>query len=353
MSLNQTLPAGWECKVDPRTGRFYFVNHVLQTTTWEDPRMQLGNYSQELSYQNKQDPSVAIFEMEERLLKRLAYQFPTVNASTLREILRSSDNNVLHAMEQLTSMGFEKQDTPSIRPALTPKLDPKAAAEVSKPDSSPSTIQPSAKPKLTAAEKQRTRCRMLEQFKDVPATVILLALESVQFDESRAAQLLKNIIHDEKLQETQNAFLKAEAGKDDKTKDEGEPKPPVRKSLKPKSKKDRVMVTKSTWTKEDNVLTHHSAYRTLPKGPDNNNAKGTNKENRIVDVPKAKGSDLTLCKGTDEKLRKGAQSHLLLPHERAEKKGSQCELRVGPQLNLIRGSIYSNLGFGRLSLRAN
>jgi len=35
------MPPGWEAKWDPRIGRWYYVNHSLRTTQWEDPRLQL------------------------------------------------------------------------------------------------------------------------------------------------------------------------------------------------------------------------------------------------------------------------------------------------------------------------
>jgi len=31
------LPAGWECRVDPATGRRFYINLVERTTTWELP----------------------------------------------------------------------------------------------------------------------------------------------------------------------------------------------------------------------------------------------------------------------------------------------------------------------------
>lgn len=34
------MPPGWEAKWDPRIGRWYYVNHSLRTTQWEDPRLQ-------------------------------------------------------------------------------------------------------------------------------------------------------------------------------------------------------------------------------------------------------------------------------------------------------------------------
>ncbi|XP_077532032.1 uncharacterized protein LOC144144453 [Haemaphysalis longicornis] len=51
----ETLPSGWECRFDPRTGRNYFINHREQTTTWEDPRLrypqlQQGSYAKYYLY---------------------------------------------------------------------------------------------------------------------------------------------------------------------------------------------------------------------------------------------------------------------------------------------------------------
>ncbi|XP_064458719.1 uncharacterized protein LOC135369038 isoform X2 [Ornithodoros turicata] len=42
----ETLPSGWECRFDPRTGRNYFINHREHTTTWEDPRLRYPQLQQ-------------------------------------------------------------------------------------------------------------------------------------------------------------------------------------------------------------------------------------------------------------------------------------------------------------------
>lgn len=34
------LPQGWEMKVDPGSGRPFFIDHKTRTTSWEDPRTQ-------------------------------------------------------------------------------------------------------------------------------------------------------------------------------------------------------------------------------------------------------------------------------------------------------------------------
>ncbi|XP_055939534.1 uncharacterized protein LOC129969136 isoform X2 [Argiope bruennichi] len=42
----ESLPPGWECRFDPRTGRHYFLNHVEHITTWEDPRLRPSTLQQ-------------------------------------------------------------------------------------------------------------------------------------------------------------------------------------------------------------------------------------------------------------------------------------------------------------------
>ncbi|KAJ7323407.1 negative regulation of protein targeting to mitochondrion [Desmophyllum pertusum] len=39
------LPQGWEMKVDPGSGRPFFIDHKTRTTSWEDPRTQQKLYS--------------------------------------------------------------------------------------------------------------------------------------------------------------------------------------------------------------------------------------------------------------------------------------------------------------------
>ena len=35
-----SLPPGWEMKIDPSTGRPFFIDHNTRNTTWNDPRTQ-------------------------------------------------------------------------------------------------------------------------------------------------------------------------------------------------------------------------------------------------------------------------------------------------------------------------
>ena len=38
LSSEKPLDAGWERKYDPKTNKFFFVNHNDKTTQWNDPR---------------------------------------------------------------------------------------------------------------------------------------------------------------------------------------------------------------------------------------------------------------------------------------------------------------------------
>lgn len=36
--VNEPLPPGWAQQFDENTGRYFFVDHNMKTTTWDDPR---------------------------------------------------------------------------------------------------------------------------------------------------------------------------------------------------------------------------------------------------------------------------------------------------------------------------
>jgi E3 ubiquitin-protein ligase NEDD4 len=36
---NSSLPPGWEIRIDPHSGRTYFLDHNTKTTSWNDPRV--------------------------------------------------------------------------------------------------------------------------------------------------------------------------------------------------------------------------------------------------------------------------------------------------------------------------
>jgi len=62
--MSDGLPPGWDAKWDPRLGRWYYVNHSLRTTQWEDPRLQFGN-SQPDTQQKLIDEAKQLFNSDD------------------------------------------------------------------------------------------------------------------------------------------------------------------------------------------------------------------------------------------------------------------------------------------------
>tara|TARA_R110002050_G_scaffold9023_2_gene32111 strand:+ start:144 stop:395 length:252 start_codon:yes stop_codon:yes gene_type:complete len=57
--LSAALPSGWELAEDSK-GRKYYINHITQETTWDDPREQLkkSSYTPSSSVANGVSPAV-------------------------------------------------------------------------------------------------------------------------------------------------------------------------------------------------------------------------------------------------------------------------------------------------------
>ncbi|XP_055847200.1 uncharacterized protein LOC129912792 isoform X1 [Episyrphus balteatus] len=98
--------------------------------------------------------------------------FPKADETLLLDILANSDNNVQKASETLIAMGYVKRDE-----------------ECNK-------IIPLRPMVYTEEEKNQMKIRLQEKFKEIAERIISMALESVNYSEDRATQILQ-IVHDE------------------------------------------------------------------------------------------------------------------------------------------------------------
>ncbi|PSN52977.1 hypothetical protein C0J52_01127 [Blattella germanica] len=233
--------------------------------------------------------------------------FPKAEETLLLDILSNSDNNVQKATEKLIAMGFEKRDTPPPRLTLRRKEE-----EQQKAISETQPVMPTPPPRMKSLEeKQKMKSRLQEQYPDIPERVVSIALDSVDFDEERAKQILNIMIKEE-----------------EKT-----------KPSKPSSSKERV--SRGTSTTEDKE--YKSPYLMKVCGPNRDLYKGPNDELLLVDYVTWNGPNADLL-GNNRRatLAKGPDKSLL--QERSYKaKGPNTELRKGPMRGLAKGSIYSQL----------
>ncbi|XP_022832966.1 uncharacterized protein LOC111360902 isoform X2 [Spodoptera litura] len=115
-------------------------------------------------------------------LKYLKSIFPKAEETLILDVLANKDNNVQKASEELIGMGFSKKETI----VTTQKKEP--------------TPQPQKKVVTimkTFAEKCELKEKLQKKYTDIAERVISLALESVDYHEERAEQILNAVLQDE------------------------------------------------------------------------------------------------------------------------------------------------------------
>ncbi|XP_055909688.1 uncharacterized protein LOC129944349 isoform X3 [Eupeodes corollae] len=182
------------------------VSH-LKSSAPQTPRT--GNMSrrstiQETSFSSQIDTDAVVAKIQNmfptagenhiRLLlkKYMKNIFPKADETLLLDILANSDNNVQKASETLIAMGYVKRDV-----APPPKLTNRGEGKpVNMEGEECNKIIPLRPKVYTEEEKKQMKIRLQEKFNDIAERIISMALESVNYSEDRATQILQ-IVHDE------------------------------------------------------------------------------------------------------------------------------------------------------------
>ncbi|KAG1705482.1 hypothetical protein GQR58_003859 [Nymphon striatum] len=157
----QAMPIGWESRLDPRTGRFYFINHGEHITTWEDPRIKslsqlqgetiplqdtyAGYYLYGIGRppgtphkggvipfygSPRTSPKVAPKDMgmavraDEKMVGKMCMQFPTVDEGYIRKLMKKYNNREHVVVSALMSEGHPRAATHN-----TPELPVKSSTK--------------------------------------------------------------------------------------------------------------------------------------------------------------------------------------------------------------------------------
>lgn len=406
------LPPGWECRYDIRSGRPYFINHFNRTTTWEDPRVRYWQYSQYVQSQNSssattttsQDipmqelktplslkstsavttrfgdltlgsptpatktetsftqnsdfelqvakinavfPTVSDTHIRLLLKKYLKNIFPKVDETILLDILEQSDNNVQKASEKLINLGYEKRNPTLPAKALAKKKEKEQAQN--------QQVAPTPPPRIKSLEeKNKMKTRLMEKYKTVPDRVVMLAMDSVDYDEERAIHILDIVVAEEATRPL--CTSSSQSSRSDERKDS----PPMteaikltaspikktskdtetEKSKRSKNKTEIPKVSRGTSTTEDKE--YKSPYLTKPIGSNSDLPKGANNDLLLPDYAPWSGPDPNLLskQSFSRSLAVGHDTSLLSGNH-CLAKGPQSELRKGPLRGLAQGSIYS------------
>ncbi|XP_054274241.1 uncharacterized protein LOC128994050 isoform X4 [Macrosteles quadrilineatus] len=363
------LPPGWDCKYDNVSGKRYYINYFTRHTSMEDPRVQhteniplqdftsaanhrlglmMGTNSlkrqQSAASDNKQAatdqtvakissmfPTVSETHIRTLLLKYLKSVFPVVEETVLLDTLSSSDNNVHRATQTLQSMGFDKRATPPPRVCLQ-KQTPSTQSAPPVPQHSPPARMKSVE------EKQEMKVRLREKHPDVAERVVSIALDSVDYDETKADQILTMA---------------------DET-------PPATEDKKNPDSSSGHEVMKEIIVEEPSQPPSPESPPDSPSGKRNKN----NRNSRSIDMTDFSGYRSLLTRpalGPNPRLVRGPDQSLLLVSHRPDyvawcgsgglargpdplhcegpssPRGPDPSLRKGPRAGLARGSIYSQL----------
>lgn len=144
-------------------------------------------------------PTVSETHIRALLIKYMKSMFPKADETVILDTLYNVDNNVQAATTQLQAMGFDKKDSATPSCAGTPSGKIKDVGKVVKNEEKEKIIStPTSSARLrSVVEKQAIRDRLKKNHPDLAEQLISMALDSVDYDECRAGQILNMMIQEE------------------------------------------------------------------------------------------------------------------------------------------------------------
>ncbi|XP_015590189.1 uncharacterized protein LOC107265324 isoform X4 [Cephus cinctus] len=295
---------------------------------------------------NAMFPTVSDTHIRLLLKKYLKNIFPKVDETILLDILEQSDNNVQKASEKLIDLGYEKRNpTAPVRSSIKKKEEEERAKR--------ERAVPTPPPRMKSLEeKNKMKARLMEKYKSVPDRVIVLAMDSVDYDEERAAHILDIMVSEEANRIPPTSSGHSRRG------DDRNGSPPVTEALKltaspikkiikddtekskrPKNKNEIPKVSRGTSTTEDKQ--YKSSYLTKPLGANPDLPSGPNNNLLLPDYAPWAGPDPNLL--TKKTFTNTAVGHdpSLVSGSRTLASGPNPLLRKGSMRGLAQGSIYS------------
>lgn len=318
------------------------MSSILRPSSPQTPRINnlpRRQTIQETSFSNNIDTDAVVAKINNmfptasenhiRLLlkKYLKNVFPKADETLLLDILANSDNNVQKASEKLVSMGYTKRDM-----LAAPKLSSRMEEAKRTAESSDEKIIPLHPKVLTAEEKESIKQTLQTQYKSIAERIILMALESVNYSEDRASQILQIVLQEDESKEKKKKPKEGETSKlEGVVKEEPET---ISERSTPKTTSDEDSPTKKEF---QSIL-----KRIAAKGPNSELCNGPNEDLLLADYVTWSGANPDISLGR-KGIAQGADATLLSDRNTTLALGHNNELCKGPQVGLAKGSIYSQI----------
>ncbi|XP_077275332.1 uncharacterized protein LOC143904483 isoform X1 [Temnothorax americanus] len=283
-------------------------------------------------------------KMKLRYLKNV---FPKVDETILLDVLEQSDNNVQKASEKLINLGYEKRNPTVSARALAKKKEEERVHD--------EPTAPTPPPRIKSLEeKNKLKTRLMEKYKNLPDRIVMLAMDSVDYDEERAIHILDIVMAEEATRPL--CTSSSQSSRSDERKDSLPITEAIKLTASPikkiskdaeteklkrsKNKTEIPKVSRGTSTTEDKE--YKSPYLTKPVGSNSDLTKGANNDLLLPDYAPWSGPDPNLLtkQPFSRSLAMGHDASLISTRN-CLAKGSQSELRKGPLRGLAQGSIYS------------
>ncbi|CAH0716285.1 unnamed protein product, partial [Brenthis ino] len=237
-------------------------------------------------------------------LKYLKSIFPKAEETLILDVLANKDNNIQKASEELITMGFSKKET-------IIKQQKKKEKE---------TPQPPKKVVImkTMEEKNDLKLKLQKKYNKLAERVVSIALESVDFNEERAEQILNAVVQEEEI-----------------------PKVVITTEMSNARRPENTDVKKGPILKTSNITeTQHKSQYSVPSNGPNPSLRQGPKDTLLLE-------DYMTWNGPNPELRCGP----IVKPEGAEPRGSRDKLSLarGPSslakgpAGLAKGSVYQKL----------
>ncbi|CAG4942775.1 unnamed protein product [Colias eurytheme] len=127
-------------------------------------------------------------------LKYLKSVFPKAEETLILDVLANKDNNVQMASEELITMGFNKKET-----IMGPKKKEKET---------PQPVKKTVPVIKTIEEKNELKLKLQKKYNNIAERVVAIALESVDYNEDRAEQILNVVVQEDQAPKVKPVPLK-------------------------------------------------------------------------------------------------------------------------------------------------
>ncbi|VEN41081.1 unnamed protein product [Callosobruchus maculatus] len=268
--------------------------------------------------------------------------FPGADETVILDVLQNNENNIQKTAENLTKMGFSKKDTVKIaqQKMETKKEEKKKEEEIAvKPPTPVMKIK-------TDEEKKKMKVDLQAKYKDVPEHLIMIALESVNFNESRANQILQIMIQEdiqnsEAKKPVETHITVVDSGEGSTTKASipiSQSRQSIKSLMKAEKEVEKVTYCRVVQESDDNFVSKN-LLNTF--GPNHALARGANEKLLLEDYVNWQGPNPNLRRGSSNSA-KGPNKNLL-SNRTYQACGPNKDLRKGPQCGLAKGSVFAQL----------